>query len=49
MELYKLAEFIGESLRKYHTECYVTETPNGIILVTGNDDSVSTFKLKEKE
>ena len=49
MKLYELVRFLDSAEEKGHTECYVTETPDGIILVTGNDDSVSTFKLKEKE
>ena len=49
MELDKLIRFLSNSWNKYHTEYNIVETPDGIILVTGNNDTVLTFNLTKGE
>jgi hypothetical protein len=49
MNLNKLAGFIWKALDNNHTEYNIVETPDGIILVTGNNDTVLTFNLTKGE
>jgi hypothetical protein len=49
MELDELIRFIERTIFHDHTEYHVVETPDGIILVTGNNDTVLTFNLTKGE
>ena len=49
MKLEKLIRFIERAIFHDHTEYHVVKTPDGIILVIGNNHTVLTFNLTKEE